>query len=64
MPGFFRLAEFILSVRPLVSGSIVPGTFVCLYAESTTYVKFLESKAEGLGVRMTEEQAQQDIKAW
>jgi len=37
------LAEFILSVRPPVGGSIAPETSVCLYAESTTYVKFLES---------------------
>jgi hypothetical protein len=53
MPGFFRLAEFTLNVRPLVSGSIVQETSGCLYAKSTTYVKFLESEAEQLGVRMT-----------
>src|SRR5579875_2362510 len=49
--GFF--AEFTLSVRPPVGGSIVPETSVCLYAESTTYVKFMESGVEGLSVRMT-----------
>src|SRR5579875_2859358 len=44
------LAELILSVRPPVGGSIVPETSVCLYAESTTYVKFLESAVEGLSM--------------
>src|SRR5579875_825688 len=51
------LAEFILSVRPPVGGSIAPETSVCLYAESTTYVKFPESEIRGFfaTLRMTSE---------
>jgi hypothetical protein len=53
MHRFFRLTEFTLSVRTPVGGSRVSETSVCLYAESTTYVKFLESEAKGFSVRMT-----------
>ena len=44
------LAKFTLSVGPPVGGFIVPETSNGLDVESMTYVKFLESEANGLRV--------------